>query len=127
MRRETLASGQALGSIRQHAQRGWVEPAPAADSKGLVLNACGRERGLMHRHGSKLSIMHGDHTVQAGSSGRGGEHTNINSRQASLVKGAGENVGRAKPGCEVISASGSSSAWESMVLAMVCSVSRTSL
>ena len=33
MRCDTLAPGQALGSIRQHAQRGWA----AADSKGLVL------------------------------------------------------------------------------------------
>ena len=104
-------------ALQQHLQN------PAADSKRLVLNTCGLVRG----HGSELAIMNGDHTVEAGSSSRGKDHTNINGRQASLVKGAGENVGRAKPGCEVISASGSSSAWESMVLAMVCSVSRTSL
>jgi hypothetical protein len=48
-------------------------------------------------HTLPLALIHGDHTIGACPRGCGTDHSNIYGRQAPIVKGASEDIGRAKP------------------------------
>ena len=95
--REALPPGRALGEILQHLLSPRMQSAPAADSEGVVLNTAGFELFPEGLHALPLALVHGDHAIDACSRRRRTDNSNIHSCQAPIVKGASQDIGRAKP------------------------------